>query len=367
MIRQIKTFTLNLIVAVNIAVVVLMVAVGYSDRLHPGAHPWLSCAGMAFPILPLINLGFLVFWVLFSWRRMVVPIVGFILAYIPIRIYMPLHFSQEPPPGSLMMVSYNVCGYGGNYLTHFAVDSVIDYVTRLNADIVCLQEDMNGTHHDVMARFAEHYPYNDTTRVSDVTNKCINSVGIHTRFPILRKEVIDYGSFSNGSVAYYLLVQGDTVLVINNHLESTHLSANDRQRYQEMIRGGMERDTAKAETSALIDKLGQAMVRRAKHVDVIHRYIESHRRYPMLVCGDFNDTPISYARHTMADGLTDCFVESGNGLGISFNQHGFNFRIDHLMCSHHFTPYNCKIDSKMRVSDHYPLLCWLKMAENDPK
>ena len=97
MIRKIKTLTLNLIVAVNIAVVVLMVAVGYSDRLHPGAHPWLSCAGMTFPILPLINLGFLVFWVLVSWRRMVVPIVGFILAYIPIRIYMPLHFSQEPP------------------------------------------------------------------------------------------------------------------------------------------------------------------------------------------------------------------------------------------------------------------------------
>ena len=83
----------------------------------------------------------------------------------------------------------------------------------------------------------------------------------------------------------------------------------------------------------------------------------------MIVCGDFNDNPISYARRIISQGLTDCFVETGKGIGLSYNQKGFYVRIDHILCSEHFQPYNCQIDDEMDASDHYPILCWLKMQE----
>ncbi|MDE6011388.1 MAG: AP endonuclease, partial [Prevotella sp.] len=70
--------------------------------------------------------------------------------------------------------------------------------------------------------------------------------------------------------------------------------------------------------------------------------------------------PISYTRCVVSQSLTDCFVESGCGLGLSFNQKGFNFRIDHIMCSQHFTPYNCTVDANMDASDHNPIICWLE-------
>jgi len=365
MIKKLKTFTLNLIAGANVAAVLLMLLAGYSDRLHPGSHPWLACLGMLFPLTLLANLVFVPFWVFFSWRRLAIPVVGFALAYVPIRIYIPLHFGNDATGGDgvLRIMSYNVAGYGGNWKYDNAFDTIFSYVRRQQPDILCTQEDMTSKWLDTKKRYAELFAYNDTVHVNDPRVKLTNSVGIHTRFPILRKERINYDSKTNGSVAFFLQVGGDTVIVVNNHLENTHLSTKDRDRYQDLLRGSMSRDTVRAETSLLVDKLGEAMAHRSRHADVIRRYVKEHSSHPVIVCGDFNDTPISYTRHRMAEGLTDCFVESGCGLGLSFNRNGFPFRIDHLMCSEHFIPIKCEIDSKIDVSDHYPLLCWLKMRE----
>jgi endonuclease/exonuclease/phosphatase (EEP) superfamily protein YafD len=294
---------------------------------------------------------------------LLIPIIGFVLAYVPIRTYIPLHCNNNVPDNALLIISYNVCGYGGNYKYDQALDTVLNYFKTQNADIVCTQEDMSSKWNNAIERYAEIFPYNDTTRIS-TSSKIINSLGIHTRFPIIRKEVIPYHSPTNGSVAYYLNVDGDTIVVVNNHLESTHLNNEDRNRYKELIKGDVQRDTIPSETNLLIHKLAQAMTIREGHVDTVHHFVDSLKQlYPVIVCGDFNDTPISYTRHRMAEDLTDCYVETGMGLGLSFNQRGFNFRIDHLMCSSHFTPYQCKIDNKMDASDHYPLLCWLKKRE----
>ena len=364
MIKKLKTFTLNLIAGANVAAVLLMLLTGYSDHLHPGTHPWLACAGMAFPFVVLFNLAFVPLWVLFSWRRLLIPVVGLALAYVPIRIYIPLHFGSDAvPEGALRIVSYNVAGYAGNWKYEQAFDTIFNYMQRVQPDILCIQEDMTSNWLDTNKKYSRLFPYNDTVRISSPQSSMLNCLGMHTRFPIVRKERISYESRVNGSVAFFLLIEGDTVIVINNHLESTHLSTKDRDRYQEMLKGMMSRDTARAETSLIIDKLGYAKARRARHADIIHQYVEAHRNYPIILCGDFNDTPISYTHHHLAEGLTDCFVESGCGLGLSFNRSGFNFRIDHLMCSDHFTPYQCEIDSKMDASDHYPLLCWLKIRE----
>jgi len=359
--KVLKKFLFNCLAAINVASILLMLISGYSDHIVPGEHEWLACAGMALPIVAAVNLLFIPLWVFLSWKRLWIPVVGYALAYVPIRIYMPLHIESDPPEDALTLISWNVCGFGGNYKYEDALDRVGDYAKQHHADILCLQEDHNEK--QAMEKLAEVFPYNDTTKVSNPSLKTINCVGIHTRFPILRKEVIDYGSKTNGSVAYYLQVGSDTVIVINNHLESTHLTTKERDRYKEMLKGGMSSDNAQDETKLLIDILGKSMVKRASQARMVHEYVEQHRQYPVIVCGDFNDTPISYTRRIMAEGLTDCYVETGRGIGVSYNKKGFNFRIDHVLASDHFTPYGCKIDSKNDVSDHYPVLCWLKIAD----
>ena len=362
MIKQLKSFTINIVAGANVATVLLMVLAGYSDHINPASHPMLSNLGMTFPVFLLANLLFIFFWLTFKWKKLWIPILGYALVYVPLTIYMPMHSSQEEPEGTIKLLSYNVCSYGGNYKYEQAFDTIFSYLKEQEADIVCMQEDVDSWRRFVFQRYSKVYPYNDTTIFSN-QNGSMNGVGIHSKFPILRKERIRYPSVANGSVAYYLQIGEDTVLVINNHLETTHLSTEDRTHYKEIISGKMKRDDAKEESMMLIGKLGKASAKRAVGADSIHSYIESHRQYPMIVCGDFNDNPISYSRRTIVKGLKDCFVETGRGVGLSYNQKGFFFRIDHIFCSDHFTPYNCEIDSKMDASDHYPIICRLKLAD----
>lgn len=357
--KFVKNILLSVLMGATVVTVVLTILVAYSDRVNPSDHQLLACAGMAFPFFLLVCLLLLVVWLVVSWRRSWVVLLGLLLIYPAIRTYIPLHLSTAVPEGSIKVLSYNVAGYTMVKKHAHPQDTIIGYLKQQDADIVCLQESFNAQAKTEQA-LAAMYPYNDTVHVNRPTNPLINCVGIHSRYPIVRKERIAYKSVANGSVAFFLQIGEDTVIVVNNHLESTHLSSDDRLRYQEMIGGGYDREQTRKETRKLLDKLGVAMALRAPQAQAVHNFIESHRQYPIIVCGDFNDTPISYTRRTIAEGLTDCFVESGNGLGISFNQEGFYFRIDHILCSSHYKPYGCMVDNKMDASDHYPISCWLQ-------
>jgi len=361
MIKQLKTFTINIFAGANVATVILMIFAGYADRINPVEHPMLSSMGMLFPFFLLANLLFIFFWITFKWKKLWIPIIGYAIVYVPLTIYMPLHTTQEVPEGTIKLLSYNVCQYGGNYKYERGFETVYDYLKKQDADIVCIQEDVDTWRKYVFQWYKKIYPYNDTTNFVESPH-CKNGVGIHTRFPILRKERIPYESEANGSVAYYLKVGKDTIIVVNNHFETTNLSEEDRLRYKEMLKGELKRDTVKEESLFLLEKLGVASAKRAPQAEAVHAFIEAHRQYPIIVCGDFNDNPISYSRRTVAKGLTDCFAETGRGIGLSYNQKGFYFRIDHILCSDHFQPYNCEVDNKMDASDHYPITCKLKLA-----
>ena len=363
MIKQLKTLTVNIFAGANVATVLLMLAAGYSDRVNPESFPLLSLLGMTFPGFLVVNLFFIFFWLTFKWRKVWIPIVGYLLAYFPIALYMPMHTAQEVPDDAIKILSYNVCSYSGlsQYRDNEAFDTIYHFLAKHDADIVCLQEDVDTWRRYVFHRYQKIYPYNDTIFfITQATH--MNCMGIHSRYPIIRRERIDYPSNANGSVAWYLQIDNDTVLVINNHLETTHLSSEERSRYEEMIRGKVARDTVKEESKALLSKLGHSNALRAKGAEAVHRYIEEHRQYPMIVLGDFNDNPISYSRHVIGKGLTDCFAETGRGLGLSYNRKGYYFRIDHILCSEHFTPYNCRMDDEIDASDHYPMYCWLKFV-----
>ena len=362
MIKQLKTLTINMVAGANVATILLMVLAGYADRINPVEHPLLSCMGMTFPIFLIANLLFIFFWLTFKWRKLWIPIVGYIIVYGPLTLYMPLHLTQEEPnEGTIKIISYNVCTYGGNYKYEQGFETVYDYLKLQDADIVCLQEDVDTWRRYVMQRYKKIYDYNDTV-IFNPQDASINGVGIHTRFPIIKKERILYDSHANGSVAYYLKVNKDTIIVINNHLEGTHLSNEERDRYKQIIAGKMEKDTAKAETIYLFEKLGKYAAKRAPEAEAVHKYVEAHKKYPIIVCGDFNDNPISYSHRTIAKGLTDCYEATGKGIGLSYNQKGFYVRIDNILVSSHFEPYNCRIDNKMDASDHYPILCRLKFT-----
>lgn len=358
MIRQLKTFTIRMVAGGNIAAIALMLLVGYVDHVNPVDHAYISCIGITFPVLLVVNLFFIFFWLTFKWRYTLLPVVGYILAYPPISTYMPFNMEEQVPDNAIKVLTYNVQAFSGLPRYDGAFDQILEYIKDSDADIVCLQEDLTTPGVD-RARLDSLYRYSDNMLVG---SRRSNGIGIYSRYPILKIDTIPYESRGNGSCAYYLKLDKDTVIVVNNHFESNHFSLDDRQEYKNMLKGKVERDSMENTSKMIFAKLADAAKLRAPQVDAVHRYIEAHKRYPIIVCGDFNDNPISYTHRTMAEGLTDCYVKTGKGIGLSYNQKGFFVRIDNIMCSDHFTPYNCKVDSKIDASDHYPMYCWLEKS-----
>lgn len=103
-------------------------------------------------------------------------------------------------------------------------------------------------------------------------------------------------------------------------------------------------------------KLGAAYRVRASQADSVSKLVSSSP-YPVMVVGDFNDLPSSYAYTKIRANLKDAFVEKGFGLGWTFSEKIFKFRIDHILYDPSIKLVDFKLDNKVHFSDHYPLYC----------
>ena len=148
----------------------------------------------------------------------------------------------------------------------------------------------------------------------------------------------------------------DTVRIYNMHLQSIAFGATD---YQYMDDLEKNKQTEDIEHSKSIGKrLKKAFIKRARQADLISESIAASP-YPVIVCGDFNDTPASYTYHRIAGNLKDAFVESGNGFGKSYVGKFPSFRIDYILHSKQFKAFDFKTIHE-ELSDHYPVVTYLE-------
>lgn len=200
------------------------------------------------------------------------------------------------------------------------------------------------------------YPYKNIQNVG--MKGSANKIACYSKFPILSSKVLKYESAYNGSAAYELKIDNDTVTLINNHLESNKLTKRDKVIYEDMLKAP-EAEKVKNGARQLISKLAEASAIRAPQARKIEKEISSSKHQYIIVCGDFNDTPISYTHRIIARNMDDAFTESGAGLGISYNQNKFFFRIDNILTSKNMKAYNCTVDRSIKDSDHYPIWCYI--------
>ena len=361
--RRIITFTLAII---NIIVVLAMTICAYSIYLSPEQYPNWSYLGMMLPACIAATLLFMLMWLIFKWKYTLISIAGIALCWNSIRDYCPINPFQGKPTGrTLKVLSYNVFSFGGKSLNEDNTQ-VVDYIAQSGADIVCLQE-VNPLKRDyVRKRLEEVYPY----IMVDDENEAQNAILSH--YPILSSRIIDHDTKTASSCVYELLVDADTVTVINNHLESYQLDDDDKRMYKQILKNSAMMGEP-VDEEQIIDmkesfwwlegKLAKANSRRARQADLLAGEIEQllrHRQY-IIMCGDFNDSPVSYVHHTLTKHLTDAYTQAGNGPGWSYNRSAMYFRIDHILASERFNPYGAKVDKTVQESDHYPIFCTLEM------
>ncbi len=350
-----------ILLAANLLMVGIMLVCAYSPYIDPTSHPVRACAGLAFPIFLCATTLFLLFWLFIHPRYALLSAVGMLCCLFTIHTFCPLNFRQEHvPEGAIKFLSYNIMGFEANHPdTPDNPNRVLAYLRESGADIICMQEYVTGGRltQEHIDKVLESYPYKDRRSVGKGGHK----LACYSRYPILSAEPVNYESEFNGSVVYTIAVKGDTLTVINNHLESNKLTTNDRETYVQMIKSPETTDMKKG-SRLLLGKLAEATAIRARQADIIAHTIDSLGRRKLIVCGDFNTSPISYTHRVIGRGLDDAFVKSGCGMGISYHKNGFYFRIDHILTSPDLKAYRCTVDNSITNSDHYPIWCYIALT-----
>lgn len=357
MITKLKDIIFQMVAGANIVTVIIMLLIGYSDRLTPTHTSLVVNAGLAYPVFLIINLLFLVFWTIAKIRWVIIPLLGFVFGYLPTRTYCPINFGCDTAKANIKVLSYNVWLYGNDINTD-EENPIVKYIAQQNADIVCLQEaeTNNKKQQDIEKYLFPIYHHHVELKKGALASK----LAFFSKFPIVKTEIIDFESENNMAAAAWLDINGDTTIVINAHLETTSMDPDDKANFKHIVKGDYPVDRAENTSKIIYAKLKEATIKRAPQAENIAKFISQHNDKPILCCGDFNDGPNSYAHHTIANKLNDCYIASGNGPGISYHKSGFYVRIDNILCSDHFEPLKCLVDNKIAASDHYPIICWLK-------
>lgn len=338
----------------NVGLGIGFLCCAYSPYISPERFPAISCLGLAFPFLALGVLFFAIFWMVIRVRWGLLSLAFLLLGWPAVRIYFPINFMSEEPKESIKILSYNIAGFLEDTGKPSAI---LSYLRDSEADVICLQEYRLSGHitERRIRKTLSAYPYRKVTTLGGG-----NQLACYSRYPILSAKRVSYTSQYNGSVVYRLKMGRDTLVLVNNHLESNKLDVHDKQEYSEILHSLDHGGLVKKKGKHLLSKFAAAAKIRAVQADAIADVIARNTARYLVVCGDFNDSPISYAHHTIGKGLQDTYVEAGFGPGISFHQDRFYFRIDHLFASPAFKVLHSEVDHSITASDHYPIWCILQ-------
>ncbi|MDR0572919.1 MAG: endonuclease/exonuclease/phosphatase family protein [Tannerella sp.] len=355
--------------SLNIILALFFIASAYSDIISPEKYVLFAYLGLAFPILLSANICFLAYWVITKkWRFVFILIAAFALCWGPLSRFCPLHLKTKvlPQEDLIKVLSYNVMSFAYKDHTKESPNNILQYIAESKADVVCLQEYMVSSRNNLMsskdvAEALPMYPYIAEIIFSPPEKKRYKyGLAVLSKFPITSSRRIPFSSVYNGSSIHEINVRGKKVVIVNNHLESFKLTAEDRSKYSNMITH-VSIESFDGLRGSIRQKLGQAFRTRAKQAETIADEIRKANGYYTIVCGDFNDAPLSYALRTIQGTLADAYAESGFGMGISYNRNFFLFRIDHILHSPSMDAYNCRVDTRVNLSDHYPIHCYLKL------
>jgi endonuclease/exonuclease/phosphatase family metal-dependent hydrolase len=141
------------------------------------------------------------------------------------------------------------------------------------------------------------------------------------------------------------------------------MSATDYAISKQLTTNAGQNPTFEKDAKKLYHKVTDAAAIRQKQADSLRSHIDKCP-YPVIVCGDFNDTPAGYCYNTIARHLEDAFRRSGKGSGATY--HGNNmpkYRIDYILHSPCYLSYGYTVGKEMDISDHYPITTTISLLK----
>lgn len=350
-----------ILLAITLSLSLALIIAYLTPHVPPSLFGQFTIVGLFTPILYFMVAVCTLLWVIM--RRWIMALVFAVLLlpgvfYIGDFYNMAVMVDKQLPEDSreFTIVSHNVRGFYNDDGKRIVSDYV-DYLSKGTLpDILCIQEfprEARGID-KIDSLFADRY--RGTYFVSEAVEGGEYVVRTYSRYPIIKSGSVA-GQGRGTSHWCDLVLNRDTVRVFNNHLYTMSITPDDSE---DIARGKILQDGDRMRS--IVNRIADNSSIRASHVDTL-RYIMDNTPYRQVVCGDFNDTPMSYVYGQLSENLYDTFVESGNGYGYTFRPMRGMLRIDYILRSEGFESQGYSADESVTFSDHLPVMARLKIIK----
>ena len=320
---------------ITLVVVALFLTTLFVPSLDPRQHGEVSTLGLVAPIIYAMQAALTLYWIV-RWR----PFIAVVMVFVSLlgvfqlslfyklelrRVYSEPNLKPRYDKKALKVMSYNVRSFIDDNRER-QLDSIVKIIKAVNPDILCLQEMGFSDIADSLLEPLKPMPHS-LSRVN-------LSPAIYSRYPIIKASRMD--TLKNFVWADIVIKKDknneDTIRVFNNHLHSTAIRRDDSNYIEnhEYLEGD-----SLGKVHSMVKRLTENNRVRAEQADTLAALVAASP-YPVIVCGDFNDTPVSYTYRTVARKLNDPYRKVGRGYSHTYRGFFDMLRIDYIFYSDEF-------------------------------
>lgn len=357
-------------IAFNILIILLYLLVCLVPFLESGSFWFIAMLGLIFPFLFILVFLLLLYWLIRRrWKWALVPAVALLLSWQQLTVCFAFRIDNDDksmmntkPDGSIRVLSWNVARWdeanrearGGQSYRNL----MMDWVQTMDADIVCLQEffecyDPNISVQNIPVIKKMGYPYHYFFPSSKIFEGNFQfGLCIFSKYPIIdsAQYLNGAGEHSEGFSYADIQVNDQVIRVFTTHLESFGFSRKDYEGLGTIASSGN-----------ILRKIKNSYELRNQQASTLRAYIDTSP-YPVIVCGDVDDVPNSFAYFKVRGRLKDAFLERGAGMGGTYQFFSPTLRIDHLFTDPKFRVRQFS-RQKLIYSDHYPILADIELIK----
>ena len=329
----------------------LLLLISYLAYYIPPSPGWFfGIPGLAYPVFLIINFLFFIMWILFKSKYFIISLFGILIGWNHVGRHLGISSANpEKPPEGLKVISYNIRTSKYTPQKEQSMHQVADYLKEKQPRIVCLQECFLSK--TQLGEFAKKIGFR--LQGSPYPSQA------HGLYTFTDLAVTKTGTLSNEDAKFaiynHVIYKDDTVRVYNTQLASIRL-----QKEKELFdrKSEWKSEDSQERITSMFRKFNKAYNQRTKEVKILKNHIAGCE-YPIILCGDFNDTPLSYTYQNLTQHLKDPFPRFGEGLGNTHNENLPPIRIDYILHNDFFQTKWYKIN-KPSFSDHFPISAVLK-------
>ncbi|MBK8632181.1 MAG: endonuclease/exonuclease/phosphatase family protein [Saprospiraceae bacterium] len=348
-------FIKKLFILLNVLLAIASFICYVSPNIDPEINWYFSFFGLSFPILLIFNILFIGLWLFVDIKLTLISLLTLACGWVFIKGFFAFNTEKSSNrKNAFSVVSFNISNAMSAYDSNSALrkektKEMEQFIKRFkDEDVICLQE----TGPFALDLLRKNFP----TWNFHTLNK--GSI-ILTKNPLIKKGEIDFGTITNSCLWADIVINFDTLRFYSIHLQSNRISKDA----DDMIeKGNLKDKKIWLGIKGILRKYRTFHVKRAAQAKLVKSHAETSP-YPTILCGDLNDTPISYTYAHLSSGLKDAFYERGTGIGTTYSGKIPFLRIDYIFSSPVVKALTFQV-IKEDYSDHYPIAALFELEES---